>query len=218
MINLYFEDYEDLACEICDRYEDLKSRDKYDDVAVIAKYEEMRQIIKELMCFGYDLHSIEMHDVEYEDYDSEYILSLYDDEIWVEKMLRETGYITDESVIIYVLDNCSSKVIPHCKGKIVYEVNVDDDDDDDEYCDCDYDCDDDDDECCCCECNECSCKEESRPTTTSKELYTINGRNVSKEEFLKVEKELDKEFRDSLLSWCESTDGMMDKIRKMFLW
>ena len=69
MQNVYFEDYEDLVCDIADKYDSLNSNEEYKDVAIIAKYEEARQIIKELMCIGYDLHSIVMHDVEYDGYE-----------------------------------------------------------------------------------------------------------------------------------------------------
>ena len=137
MKNLYFDDFEDFACTVADTYDSLKCED-YEDVAIIAKYEEARQIIKELLCIGYDIHSINVIDNEYGEYDAEYIISLYDDEVWCEPMLRENGYLTDDSPVMYVLDNCSSKVIPYCKGKIVYEVTVGDEDDE---CGCD-DCDD----------------------------------------------------------------------------
>lgn len=142
MQNVYFEDYEDLARDIADKYDSINKLEEYKDVAIIAKYEEARQIIKELMCIGYDLHSIVIHDVEYDGYEAEYIISLYDDELWVEPMMRESGYITDDSPIMYVLGNCSSKVIPYCKGKVMFEVTVGE-----EECDCD--------ECCgCCECDD----------------------------------------------------------------
>lgn len=142
MQNVYFEDYEDLACDIADKYDSINKLEEYKDVAIIAKYEEARQIIKELMCIGYDLHSIVIHDVEYDGYEAEYIISLYDDELWVEPMMRESGYITDDSPIMYVLGNCSSKVIPYCKGKVMFEVTVGE-----EECNCD--------ECCgCCECDD----------------------------------------------------------------
>lgn len=142
MQNVYFEDYEDLACDIADKYDSINKLEEYKDVAIIAKYEEARQIIKELMCLGYDLHSIVIHDVEYDGYDAEYVISLYEDKVWVEPMLRDSGYITDDSTIMYVLDNCSSKVIPYCKGKVMFEVAVGE-----EECDCD--------ECCgCCECDD----------------------------------------------------------------
>lgn len=126
MKNLYFDDFEDLACSVADTYDSLKCED-YEDVAIIAKYEEARKIIKELLCIGYDIHSINIIDEEYGEYDAEYIISIYDDEVWCEPMLREKGYITDDSPVIYVLDNCSSKVIPYCKGVIIFEVSVGDD-------------------------------------------------------------------------------------------
>ena len=97
MHNVYFEDFEDLACDVADKYDSINKLEEYKDVANIAKYEEARQIIKELMCIDYDLHSIVMHDVEYDGYEFEYIISLYDDEIWVEPMMRDSGYITDDS-------------------------------------------------------------------------------------------------------------------------
>ena len=141
MEKLCFEDYEELACYICSTYDTLKLDDELSDVAIIAKYEDTRQIIKEILCLGYDIHSISMHDVEYDGYDSEYIITLYENELWIEPMLRNGRYITDISSIIYIFNTCSSKVIPYCKGDIVYEVSIGD-----EGCGCD--------ECCsCCDCN-----------------------------------------------------------------
>ena len=150
MQNVYFEDYEDLACDVADKYDSINKLEEYKDVAIIAKYEEARQIIKELMCIGYDLHSIVMHDVEYDGYEAEYITSVYDDELWVEPMMRESGYLTDDSPIMYVLDNCSSKVIPYCKGKIVFEVTVGEDD---------------------CGCNECQCACTDKDTDDSEATH-----------------------------------------------
>ena len=129
MKNLYFDDFEDLACDIADTYDSLDGED-FEDVAIIAKYEDARQIIKELLCLGYDIHSVEIHDELWENYDAEYVISLYDNELWCEPMLRENGYIEEEAPVIYVLDNCSSAVIPYCKGNTVYEVTVDIDEDD----------------------------------------------------------------------------------------
>ena len=142
MEKLCFEDYEELACYICSTYDTLKLDDELSDVAIIAKYEDTRQIIKEILCLGYDIHSISMHDVECDGYDSEYIITLCENELWIEPMLRNDRYITDTSSIIYIFNTCSSKVIPYCKGDIVYEISIGD-----EGCGCD--------ECCyCCECDE----------------------------------------------------------------
>lgn len=203
MKNLYFDDFEDFSCVIADTYDSLKGED-YEDVAIIAKYEEARQIIKELLCLGYDIHSINVIDEEYGEYDAEYIISLYNDEVWCEPMLRENGYLTDDSPVMYILDNCSSKVIPYCKGKTVYEVTVGEIED----CDCD-------------EC-ECACQKDEKPVTTSKSEYFINGKSVDKSEFDKKYEEFEEMYmnniRDMLLNYCTFMDEMNDWRSRFLRW
>ena len=224
MKNLYFDDFEDFSCVIADTYDALDYDEE--DVAIIAKYEEARQIIKELLCLGYDLHSIDIDD-EFDGYNAEYIITLYDNEIFCEPMLRENEYITDDSPVMYILDNCSSKVIPYCKGKTVYEVTVGIDEDD---------------ECGCNECEECltingkpatkeefdnyvsQFKHDEKPTTTSsaKSVYKINNKEVSKEEFDKKYEEFEEMYldniRDMLLNYCSFMDSVNDWRSRMHLW
>ena len=224
MKNLYFDDFEDFSCVIADTYDALDYDEE--DVAIIAKYEEARQIVKELACIGYDLHSIDIDD-EFDGYNAEYIITLYDNEIFCEPMLRENGYLTDDSPVMYILDNCSSKVIPYCKGKIVYEVSVGDDD-----CSCD-------------DCEECltingkpatkeefdryvsQFKNDEKPTTTSsdattKSTYKINNKEVSKEEFDKKYEEFEEMYldniRDMLLNYCSFMDEMNDWRSRFLRW
>ena len=202
MKNLYFENYEDFACAVADTYDSLKCED-FEDVAIIAKYEEARQIIKELLCLGYDIHSLEIHDELWKNYNSEFIISLYDNELWCEPMLREKGYIDEESPIIYVLNNCSSKVISYCKGKVVYEVSVGDDEDG-------------------CDCSECACKKDEKPITTSKESYFINGKSVDKSEFDKRYEEFEEMYldniRDMMLNYCEFMDEVNEWRSRLLRW
>lgn len=207
MKNLYFDDFEDLACDIADTYDSLDGED-FEDVAIIAKYEEARQVIKELLCIGYDIHSVEIYDELCENYDAEFIISLYDNELWCEPMLRENGYIKEEAPVIYVLDNCSSKVIPYCKGKTVYEVTVGIDED----------------ECGCDEC-ECACKKDEKPaatTSTKSATYKINNKEVSKEEFDKKYEKFEEMYldniRDMLLGYCEFMDSVNDWRSRLLRW
>ena len=221
MKNLYFDDFEDLACDIADTYDALDYDDE-EDVVMIAKYDETRQIIKELLCLGYDIHSVEIHDDLWENYDAEYVVSLYENEVWCEPMLRENGYIEEDAPVIYVLDNCSSKVIPYCKGKVVYEVTVGDD------------------ECSCDDCEEgftvngrpvskeefdkyvSQFKHDEKPATTSKESYFINGKSVDKSEFDKKYEEFEEMYldniRDMMLNYCSFMDSVNDWRSRMFRW
>ena len=228
MKNLYFDDFEDFSCVIADTYDTLDYDDE-EDVVIIAKYEEARQIIKELLCIGYDIHSINIIDEEYGEYDAEYIISLYDDEVFCEPMLRENEYITDDSPVMYILDNCSSKVIPYCKGKTVYEVSVGKDDDE---CDCD-------------DCDECEkgftingkpatkeefdayvsqFKHDEKPVATSntKSTYKINGKECSKEEFDKKYEEFEEMYldniRDMLLGYCNFMDEVNEWRSRLLRW
>lgn len=201
---IYFEDYEDLACDIADSLDDIRNIDKYNDVAIIAKYAEARQVIKELLCIGYDIASIHLDSDEYGEYSDEYVITICnidgDDKIWVEPFKRDNGYYTEEAPIIYVMDNCSSKVIPYCKGKVVFEVTVGEEE---------YDCD----ECCgCCECDE---------ETTSTASYSVNGKEVTKAEFNKKYEEFENKYmdniRDMLLNYCEFMDEV-NEWQKLFRW
>ena len=201
MRNIYFDDFEDFACAVADSYDTLDYEDE-EDIVVIAKYEEARQIIKELLCLGYDVHSLEIHDDLLENYDAEYVVSLYENEVWCEPMLREKGYLDEDAPIIYVLDNCSSKVIPHCKGKNVFEVSIGVD-----GCDCD-------------EC-ECACQKDEKPTTTKSE-YFINGKSVDKSEFDKKYEEFEEKYldniRDMMLNYCEFMDSVNDWRSRLLRW
>ena len=203
MERLKFNDYEDLACDIADKFDEL-NKEKFDDITVIAKPDEIKEIFKELICIGYDICNITYERIDWDGYDDEYILSMNHDGIWIEKFKREDGkYLTDESTITYILDNCSSKVIPCCKGKNVYEVTVGDDD-----CGCD-------------EC-ECVCKKDEKPTTASKESYFINGKSVDKSEFDKKYEEFEEMYldniRDMLLNYCSFIDEVNDWKSRLLHW
>lgn len=131
MKKLHFYDYEEFVLDVVDKYESLN--DEYDDISIIAKYDELKNIIEELVRGGYPIASIEFHHPEFSDYYDEYILSLNFDGIWCQPMkYEENKYINEESKVIYIFDNCSSKVISHCNAAFLYEVSVGEDSDNDE--------------------------------------------------------------------------------------
>ena len=209
MKNLYFDNFEEFSCVIADKFDELY-KENFEDIAVIAKPDEVKEIFKELICIGYDICNITYERIDWDGYDDEYILSMNHNGIWLEKFKREDGkYLTDESTITYILDNCSSAVISYCKGKAVYEVSVGIDEDD---CDCD-------------DCSECACKKDEKPTTTSstsKSTYKINGKECSKEEFHKKYEEFEEMYldniRDMLLNYCSFMDSVNDWRSRMLLW
>ena len=224
MKNLYFDDFEDFSCVIADKFDRL-DKENFEDIAVIAKPDEVKEIFKELVCIGYDICNITYERIDWDGYDDEYILSMNHDGIWLEKFKREDGkYLIDESTITYILDNCSSAVIPYCKGKNVYEVTVGIDEDE---CDCD-------------ECDKdftvngrpvskeefdkyvSQFKHDEKPatTSTSKSTYKINGKECSKEEFDTAMSEIEDKYldnvRDMLLGYCDVMDRMNQWRSRLF--
>ena len=206
MERLEFNDYEDFACEVADTFDDICKNDDFEDISIIAHYDEAKQIIREILCLGYDLNSIELKDPELGYDDVPYIISVCgidsEHEVWCEPMIRDNGgYINDESSVIYVLDNCSSEVLKHLDSECIFEVGIGD-------------------ECSCNEC-ECACKKDDKPTATSKESYFINGKSVDKSEFDKKYEEFEEMYldniRDMLLNYCEFMDEVNDW-RKLFRW
>ena len=224
MRNLYFEDYEDFACAVSDVYDRVKSYDKYDSVDVVAKYEDAKEIIRELVGIGYGIAFInELADPEWDGYDDAFVVSLLDDEIWCEPVKLKDDYIFVEADVVYIFDDCNSKIIPKIESDEVYEVEIGN-----EYGDCE------------------NCEEEGftvngkpvsneefynytsqfrhddKPTTTaSKSTYKINGKEVSKEEFDKKYEEFEEMYldniRDMLLSYCEFMDEV-NEWRKFLGW
>ena len=157
---LNFEDYEDFACAVSDTYDRVKSNDKYDSVDIVAKYEDAKEIIRELVGIGYGIAFIDgFGDSEWDGYDDAFVVSLLDDEIWCEPVKRKDGYIFVEADVVYIFDNCNSKIIPKIEADEVYEVEVGDFDYDCENCDC-HDVD-----------------------TTSTATYKVNGKEVSEKEY-----------------------------------
>lgn len=133
---LHFEDYEDFACAVADTYDRVKSDDKYNSVDVVAKYEDTKEIIRELVGMGYGIAFInELADPEYDGYDDAFVISLLDDEIWCKPVKRKNGYIFVEADVVYIFDDCNSKIVPKIESDEIYEVEIGN-----EYDDCDGDC------------------------------------------------------------------------------
>ena len=230
MERLEFNDYEEFACEVADTFDDICKNDDFDDIAIIAHYDEAKQIIREILCLGYDINSIELKNPELGYDDVPYVISVCgidsEHEVWCEPMVRDNGkYIDDESSIIYVLDNCSSEVLKHLDSECIFEVGIDE-------CDCD-DCDD---------CKECltingkpatkeefdmyvsQFKNDEKPTTTSSVAvakYRVNGKEVDKDTYESALADIEDRYmdniRDMLLNYCTFMDEVNDW-RKLFRW
>lgn len=220
MERLEFNDYEEFACEVADTFDDICKNDDFDDIAIISHYDEAKYIIREILCLGYDLNSIELKNPELGYDDVPYVISVCginsEYEVWCEPMVRDNGeYIDDESSIIYVLDNCSSEVLKHLDSECIFEVGIDDD------CNCD-------------DCEEgftvngrpvskeefdsyvSQFKHDEKPTTTTstKSVYKVNGKECSKEEFDKKYEEFEEMYLDNIRDMFLNYRTFMDEVNE----
>ena len=110
------------------------------------------------------MHTVDIHHPDIKGYADEFVISIIDYQVWCEPLKRGDGYIDVQSTCIYVMDDCSSKVIPHCRSKYIREVSVAD------INECDYD----DEECseCCCEKCDNSDELDKMPDSKSHVEYT----------------------------------------------
>lgn len=106
-----------------------KIKDYEDSIAIIAKYDDARKIIMQLVQNGFILKEISaLESPECSGYHDEFIISICnfdgDFEIWCEPMKYDDTYIDDESLTTFVLSNCSSRIIPHCDAQHKYDVRI----------------------------------------------------------------------------------------------
>ena len=177
-------------------------------ISIIGKYEEIKEVLKAIIA-GYevDIMGLELPHPEWNGYDKEYDLSVWscDGEITIncEAIQRDGEYLNLEGDILYIFDNCSSKILQKADYNKAYSVSVV------EY-DCDEDCD--------CECP-CDChKKEKEITPTSS--YTINGKPVSKQEFdkkyAKIVNSYRENMRSTLLDYCSWMDEVNDILSRLW--
>ena len=129
-----FDCYENFCDEVVSEYIDLYENDDLSSVYIIAKYDDAREVIQNLIYHGLDIRSIsELSSVEISGYCDEFLISIFAHEIWCEPMKRDGKYFDVETQMCYVFENCSSAVIGHIRATKVYEIGISDDYEEDDY-------------------------------------------------------------------------------------
>lgn len=204
MKRIEFEDIYDLA-EIMDSYiMNNVSEHEYPIISAYVDYKLAKSLVEILISMGNSIGAIlELEDYEMSHYDKEYCVYLTEDGITCEKIFNDGSYYNGGGDISYVHEDCNSKLLSHIDSKTVYEFGIDEDD-----CECD--------------CSECACKNNEKPTTTSKESYFINGKSVDKSEFDKKYEEFEEKYmdniRDMMLNYCEFMDSVNDWRSRLLRW
>ena len=178
-------------------------------VTVIAKFDEAKEILKNIMVYDVDFETVQIESPLMDNYNDEFVISLWRDdefiEVGCEKVKNKKGeYLDPWGDVVYLFPDCSSKILPLLKDTELYIVDVADE------CGCL------DESCCKCQHDCCSKNEENAvaETDTAKSYYAINGKPVSKDEFekkcaemrVKYEEITKRMFYDHLLSMSDLDD------------
>ena len=165
----------DMASTISDKYEEVTNEDELNTIDIIAKYEDAKEILRRLIIIGYNISCIDINDMLANNYADEYVISLFENEVWCDPAKRDNGYVFIEAEHVYLLDNCNSKIIPHIEAKEIYEVEIGVDEEED--CDC------------CCE--HCNCHKDDNATCN---VFVDEDDNVTGFEVHKNDKNFSMEF------------------------
>lgn len=199
MERLVFKDYREFVNGVIAKYNELKELDELGDISVIAKYDDVKQILKELLKHDYNLEDISLKGSEYHDYEDEYVLTLLEDGIWLEPIVCDGVYLMCYASAIYLLDNCSSRMIPCCNGEIVYEVGIGEEETQEK-----------------CTCDKCECaKRETKNKSAANEQFLVNGKFVTKDEFREELDEFMNKYTNNLRDVLGVFSNTMDEFVKL---
>ena len=118
--------------ELCEIYnetvEDIAG--SYTYAEIVANYDEARNIIRELVFYGYDIARIELVDPAFDGYDGEFSIAIINDEIYCERAKVDEIYPFSDATIVYFIDDVNHKVTSaYDKGTVMYEVHIVDEED-----------------------------------------------------------------------------------------
>ena len=151
---------EEFADYIIGRVEDVE----WFFVTVIGKFATIKSLLKEVMTYdSVDFDNIEIESETIDNYMDEFVLSLWMNDgvlqIGCEKLNNNGEYLMPCGDENYLMEDCSSKVIPLCEDSDLYFVNFD------EECDCCEECG----GCCSCDC----CCDDKEVGNAEKHSYYI---------------------------------------------
>ena len=137
---------EELVEVVVETYELLHGDDRY--VSFVAKYDRAKEILKELVFYGYDINFIEIAGAEIDGYVDEFDITILNDVVSCEKIKRGDRYYIAEPKFVFFDEEANSKCINSFLSDMKYEFQITDEESDDEsdhMIDChdcdDYDCD-----------------------------------------------------------------------------
>lgn len=89
------------------------------DISFIAKFDIASVILKELLAYDDKLMPciIEIGEPSWDGYDREYIVSVFDGDIFCEKFVCDGSYLTPNDGVTFILPDCDDKCVSYLHNK-----------------------------------------------------------------------------------------------------
>ena len=114
MDTLHYDCINECADNIFHIYNELTIYDDLANINIIAKYNEAKKFVERFIRLGFDIVSIsELSEADINGYNDEYVIALDRDGLWCTPAKYEDKYLYVKADVVYILDNCCSKVIPN---------------------------------------------------------------------------------------------------------
>lgn len=127
MTTLNYDSIEEFCEELNDCIEEVGCANKETFVSVVAKYNDAKQIIRELVFYGYEIANIEINDPTCDNYNDEYEIYVIDKNIYCSKMKRNNKYLESFASIVFFMEDVNSKCIKSFTESVFeYEVQIND--------------------------------------------------------------------------------------------
>ena len=139
MRRLFFEDVHELSNKMI--HDVLRGSEC---VSAVCHYELATALLSELIQSDIPIGQIDISDYEWSGYDREYMVTIMDGNVYCNQAYgrKVDGYSKDEYIesssdIVYVHQDCNSKILKHINCDEIYEFSIYDVDDFDDFeCDC----------------------------------------------------------------------------------
>ena len=129
-------EFEDIKSMVIDVLTNIESNN---GISFITKYDNATLILKYIFKYGnFDINHVELTSPDWDCYDREFIISVYDGEVFCERFFKDDRYLLPNDGIDFVLPDCTDECTKHIYSKdyscmFFVKVNFDESDDDEAF-------------------------------------------------------------------------------------
>lgn len=122
---IHFENFSDMLENI---FEAIDESEDYISATIVGKYKEISEILNLVIsCYAVEIGDISLCSKDCNGYKDEYALAVFNDEdrgvvVCCSPLMTERGYCGYGGDIVYILDNCNSKVQHSCEDEAKFVI------------------------------------------------------------------------------------------------